>query len=142
MTNDTIHAAVTTADIAEFLHHLAALRFGAPPADDPAERAAFLARKAELFTRIADQHAPTDPGYAEQVRQMATQAHTAADHHLRLPQQPVGSLCVCQAVAVEGGLDDRRWSASMIRQSRSAILRFRQRRASLRLLPSASLRSR
>ena len=90
MTNDTIYAAVTTANIAEFLHHLAALRFGAPRADDPAKRAAFLARKAELFTRIADQHAPTDPGYAEQVRQMATQAHTAADHHLRLPQQPVG----------------------------------------------------
>ncbi len=91
MTNDTIYAAVTTADIAEFLHHLAALRFGAPSADDPAERAAFLARKAELFTRIADQHAPTDPGYAEQVRQMTAQAHTAADHtDLRLPQQPVG----------------------------------------------------
>jgi hypothetical protein len=45
---------VTTREIADFLRHLAELR-----GDDPGERAAFLARKAELFTRIgADRPAP------------------------------------------------------------------------------------
>jgi hypothetical protein len=47
---------VTAREIAEFLHHLA--RFRSPAAGgDPADHAALLARKAELFTRIADQHA-------------------------------------------------------------------------------------
>lgn len=49
---------VTVTEIAEFLHHLAELRVGAHR-DDPALRAAFLARKADLFTRIAAQHTPT-----------------------------------------------------------------------------------
>jgi hypothetical protein len=39
---------VTAREIADFLRHLAELR-----RDDPGERAAFLARKAELFTRLA-----------------------------------------------------------------------------------------
>jgi hypothetical protein len=43
---------VTVREIADFLHHLAELRAGAR-SDDPTERAAFLARKAELFTRLA-----------------------------------------------------------------------------------------
>jgi hypothetical protein len=47
---------VTAREIAEFLHHLA--RFRSPAAGgDPADHAALLARKAELFARIADQHA-------------------------------------------------------------------------------------
>jgi hypothetical protein len=45
---------VTAREIADFLRDLAELR-----RDDPGERAAFLARKAELFTRIdADLPAP------------------------------------------------------------------------------------
>ena len=45
---------VTAREIADLLRHLAELRH-----DDPGERAAFLARKAELFTRIgADLPAP------------------------------------------------------------------------------------
>jgi hypothetical protein len=82
---------VTARDIAQFLHHHAELRAG-PRGDDPAERAAFLHRKADLFNRIADQAAliRTD-AYVEQVRQMATNARTAAEKtELQLPQQPVG----------------------------------------------------
>jgi hypothetical protein len=48
---------VTVREIAEFLRHLAELRVGTR-GDDPGERAAFLARKAELFTRIAAQYPP------------------------------------------------------------------------------------
>ena len=53
---------VTAGEIAEFLRHLA--RFRSPAVGgDPADHAALLARKAELFARIADQHAHavTDP---------------------------------------------------------------------------------
>ena len=60
---------VTVAEIAEFLRQLPALsRPGAadPTRDTTAERAAFLARKADLFARIAAAHpglvppSPTD----------------------------------------------------------------------------------
>jgi len=49
--------------------HLAELRHGQPRADDPADRALLLARKADLLigSRIAAQHTPTDPSYAEHV---------------------------------------------------------------------------
>jgi hypothetical protein len=43
---------VTAREIVEFLHHLAELR-DSSHSDDPGERAAFAARKADLFTRIA-----------------------------------------------------------------------------------------
>jgi hypothetical protein len=49
-------SAVTISEVAEFLQQLRALsRPGAagPTRDTPAERAAFLARKADLFARIA-----------------------------------------------------------------------------------------
>ena len=47
---------VTAGEIAEFLRHLA--RFRSPAVGgDPADQAALLVRKAELFARIADQHA-------------------------------------------------------------------------------------
>jgi hypothetical protein len=45
---------VTAREIADFLRHLAELR-----RDDPGERAAFLARKTELFTRLAADTPPT-----------------------------------------------------------------------------------
>ena len=48
---------VTARDIADLLHHLAEMRCSTPAGVnnviDPAERAAFLSRKADLFTRIA-----------------------------------------------------------------------------------------
>jgi hypothetical protein len=47
---------VTARDIAEFLHDFADLRC-TPRADDPAERAAFLDRKADLFTTAPSQAA-------------------------------------------------------------------------------------
>ena len=88
---DNDYDRVTARDIAQFLHHHAELRTG-PRGDDPAQRAAFLHRKAELFTRIANQAARirTD-AYVEQVRQMATDARAAAEKiNLQLPQQRVG----------------------------------------------------
>ncbi|HWM05394.1 MAG TPA: hypothetical protein VNP92_23900 [Actinophytocola sp.] len=45
-------APVTAGEIAEFLHHLTDLRVSGRSAD-PAARAAFLHRKAELFIRLA-----------------------------------------------------------------------------------------
>jgi hypothetical protein len=82
---------VTAADIADFTRHLAELRHGQPRADDPAERAIFLARKADLLTRIAAQHTHTDPAYAKHVLQLARDAHTAAAQAaLQLPLQRVG----------------------------------------------------
>src|SRR5207344_317301 len=70
----------TAGEIAEFLHRLARLR---PPAlgGDPAEHAALLAHKAELFARIADQHTHTDPVHADQARQAAERASAAATRH-------------------------------------------------------------
>jgi len=49
---------VTVREIAEFLRHLAELRAGTR-GDAPGERAAFLACKAELFTRITADPPPT-----------------------------------------------------------------------------------
>jgi hypothetical protein len=87
---------VTARDIAGFLHDYADLRCGAR-GDDPAERAAFLDRKADLFTRMANKAARGHPAsytdaWIEQVRQMATDARTAANHARLelLPQQRVG----------------------------------------------------
>ena len=89
MSND--YDTVTTHDIAEFLHHLAELH-RSPDGADPAQRAAFLAHKAELFTRIATQSAHSHPdAYSQQVQQIATDARAAADHaRLQLPQQRMG----------------------------------------------------
>ena len=54
---------VTAGEIAEFLRHLARFRSPAVGGDPADQAAALLARKAELFARIADQHAHavTDP---------------------------------------------------------------------------------
>jgi hypothetical protein len=71
---------VTNRDIAEFLRHLTRLRTPAL-GGDPAALAAFLAHKAELFTRIADQHADTDPKLANQARQAAERARADATRH-------------------------------------------------------------
>ena len=51
-------APVTVSEVAEFLRHLTDLRVSGR-SDDPAARAAFMARKAELFTRLAAD--PTSP---------------------------------------------------------------------------------
>jgi hypothetical protein len=83
---------VTARDIADLLHHLAEMRCSTP-ADainnviDPAERAAFLSRKADLFTRIA-RHAERTrvDDYSRQVRQMAADARAAAEQ--AQPQLP------------------------------------------------------
>ena len=71
---------VTPGEIAEFLHRLARHR-STILGGDPAEHAALLAHKAELFARIADQHAHTDPAHADQARQAAERARAAATRH-------------------------------------------------------------
>lgn len=82
---------VTAADITDFTHYLAELRHGQPRADNSAERALFLARKADLLIRIAAQHTRTDPDYAEHVLQLARDAHAAARQAaLQLRHQQVG----------------------------------------------------
>lgn len=70
---------VTASEITEFLHHLARLRSHGL-ADDPAERTALLAHKAELFTRIAQQPS-TDSAHADQARQIAQHARNTAARH-------------------------------------------------------------
>ena len=93
---DNAYDRVTARDIADLLHHLAEMR--CTPAGvinhdiDPAERAAFLSRKAALFTRIARRAERTRvDDYSRQVRQMAADAHAAAEQaQLQLPQPRVG----------------------------------------------------
>ena len=93
---DNAYDRVTVRDIADLLHHAAKMRCstrdGINNVIDPAERAAFLSRKAELFTRIAQDAERTGvDDYSRQVRQMATDARTAAEQaQLQLPQQQVG----------------------------------------------------
>jgi hypothetical protein len=98
---DNAYDRVTARDIADLLHHLAEMRCGtrgdrhsnaAINPIDPAERAAFLSRKADLFTRIARraERIRVDD-YSRQVRQMANDARAAAEQaQLQLPQQRVG----------------------------------------------------
>ena len=72
---------VTVGDIAAFTARLARLRppaRGGDPAGHAAEYAALLAHKAELFARIAGQHARTDPARAQEARGIAERAHAAA----------------------------------------------------------------
>ena len=71
---------VTAGEIAEFLHRLARHR-STILGGDPAEHAALLAHKAELFARIADQHAHTDPAHTDQARQAAERARAAVTRH-------------------------------------------------------------
>jgi hypothetical protein len=74
---------VTAADIAAFTARLARLRpptLGGDPTTHAAEYAALLAHKAELFNRIADQHAGTDSARAHEAREIAEHANIAARH--------------------------------------------------------------
>jgi len=89
---DNAYDRVTARDIADLLHHAAEMRCSTRAGIDPAERAAFLSRKAALFTRIARRAERTRvDDYSRQVRQMATDARTAAEQaRLQLPQQRVG----------------------------------------------------
>ena len=71
---------VTASEIAEFLHRLARHR-SSILGGDPTEHAALLAHKAELFSRIADKHAHTDPAHTDQARQAAERARAAVTRH-------------------------------------------------------------
>ena len=67
--------AVTVGEIAEFLRHLAELR-ASGRGDDPDARAAFLARKAELFTRLAADPALRHAAGTRRAHPMSTPIHT------------------------------------------------------------------
>ena len=91
---DNAYDRVTARDIADLLHHLAEMRCSTPAGVinniiDPAERAAFLSRKADLFTRIARRAERTRvDDYSRQVRQMAADARAAAEQAQLQPPQP------------------------------------------------------
>jgi hypothetical protein len=94
---DNAYDRVTARDIADLLHHLAEMRCSTPAGAinnviDHAQRAAFLSRKADLFTRIARRAERTRvDDYSRQVRQMAADARAAAEQaQPQLPQPPVG----------------------------------------------------
>jgi hypothetical protein len=86
------HHRVTARDINEFLHHLTQLRRNPHP-DNPAPRAALLAHKADLLTRIATQtlrEHPDDP-YTQQTQHIATNARATAHRATHpIPHQRVG----------------------------------------------------
>ncbi|WP_300007542.1 hypothetical protein [Pseudonocardia sp.] len=92
---DNAYDRVTARDIADLLHQFTELHGSTRDGIaniDPAERAAFLSHKAELFTRIARGAERTGvDDYSRQVRQMAADARAAAQQaRLQLPQQRVG----------------------------------------------------
>lgn len=70
---------VTAAEIADLLTRLRTLRTPAQ-GGDPAEHAAVLAAKADLLTRIADEHTSEPPcGHAAHARHVAAHARLAAE---------------------------------------------------------------
>jgi hypothetical protein len=74
------HRPVTAAEIADLLTQLRTLRTPAQ-GGDPAEHAAFLSAKADLLTRIADEHTGEPPcGHDAHARHVAAHARIAAAH--------------------------------------------------------------
>jgi hypothetical protein len=78
---------VSPAEIADLLAQARALT-QAGTAADPTRRAAYLAAKAELLARIADQHAHDHPCHADAAQQVATDARTTARHATALAPTP------------------------------------------------------
>jgi hypothetical protein len=74
------HRPVTAAEIADLLTQLPTLRTPAQ-GGDPDEHAAFLTAKADLLTRIADEHTTQPPcGHDTHARHVAAHARLAAAH--------------------------------------------------------------
>lgn len=78
MTDSPTPPRVRPRDIADLLAWATSLS-AAPHATDPAERAAYLAAKADLLTRIADQHTHDDPDHAHHARRIASHAQDSAE---------------------------------------------------------------
>jgi hypothetical protein len=64
-------------DISDLLAWATSLS-SAPHTADPAQWAAYLAAKADLLTRIADQHTHDDPDHARHAHRIASDAQTSA----------------------------------------------------------------
>lgn len=78
MTGSPTPPRVRPRDIADLLAWATSL--SAPRrATDPAERAAYLTAKADLLTRIADQHTHDDPDHAHHAHRIASDAQTTAE---------------------------------------------------------------
>jgi hypothetical protein len=74
------HRPVTATEIADLLTRLRTLRTPAQ-GGDPAAHAAFLTAKADLLTRIADEHTDEPPcRYGTHARHVAAHARFAAAH--------------------------------------------------------------
>jgi hypothetical protein len=73
-------------DIANLLAQAASLTQAGPAT--PAARAAYLAAKADLLTRIAEQHTHEDPDHAQRAHRLAEHAHLAARQATTPPPTP------------------------------------------------------
>ena len=126
---------VTTGDIAEFLTRLARQRSPAL-GGDPADRAELLSDKADLFARIADQHARTDPALAEQARDIAGHTRAAATSPATRPgrrttrhreprqdrDQPLHAEVDHGSTSAKAQPPDRSWLVRLRRDNRAVII--------------------
>ena len=78
MTSPPAPPRVRPRDISDLLAWATSLS-AAPHAADPAQWAAYLAAKADLLTRIADQHTHDDPDHAHHARRIASDAQDSAE---------------------------------------------------------------
>jgi hypothetical protein len=129
-------ATVTAADIAEFTARLARRR-SPTPGDDPGDRAELLSDKADLFARIAHQHARTDPTLAEQARDIAEHARAAAtepttrlrhrsetahDEPRQHRDQPLRAEIDRGSTSAKGRPPDRAWLVRLRRDNHAVII--------------------
>ena len=126
---------VTAGDIAEFLTRLARQRSPAL-GGDPADRAELLSDKADLFARIADQHARTDPALAEQARDIAGHTRAAATSPATRPgrrttrhreprqdrDQPLHAEVDHGSTSAKAQPPDRSWLVRLRRDNRAVII--------------------
>lgn len=126
---------VTAGDIAEFMARLAQHRSPAL-GGDPADRAELLSDKADLFARIAHQHTRTDPALADQARDVAGRARTAATSPATRPgrrttghreprpdrAQPLHAEVDHGSTSAKGQAPGRAWLVRLRRDNRAVII--------------------
>jgi len=126
---------ITAGDIAEFLARLARQRSPAL-GGDPVDRAELLSDKADLFARIAHQHARTDPALAEQARDIAGHTRAAATSPTTRPgrrttghreprqdrDQPLHAEADHGSTSAKGRPPGRSWLVRLRRDNRAVII--------------------